>query len=444
MIAKRNTRVHASLLAALVAWLFLGALAEHFRPFAAEGRYFQAWSSGSLMQTLPVEELRRDPVGSLWHLHIQPPVLDMLRALLGRTAPSEAPPDLVRHVDDGLFTMWALVYALLIGLVCWWVSSCIGIKAGLAAAALMALHPATLMYATLLDSTLLSTLGTLLLLHLLWRVYRRMPVPAWSLAGAFLFLHFTRSIFQWPWLPLLAIALLWMGYGRRNTARFLLMAAVPVALFAWKQHRLFGTTSTSTFTGMNLCRSIEACDPALITAPPPDTALVPAGAHAVLRRPWKAEGSVNYNHLYYLDLDRTLQQQFSAAFAAMDLRQLLRTYAGNLRLYLKPSSRYTPHAITDRVPWRRWYDNAASSPLLLVWLAVAIAVWWRRVPAMERLRALGLVMPVLALVFISVVFERGENMRFKYFVEPALFVFIFVEWYHLAASLRQRVLVRER
>jgi hypothetical protein len=39
-------------------------------------------------------------------------------------------------------------------------------------------------------------------------------------------------------------------------------------------------------------------------------------------------------------------------------------------------------------------------------------------------RGLGLALPVLFVFAASVMFERGENMRFKFFVEPVLYVFI--------------------
>ena len=36
-------------------------------------------------------------------------------------------------------------------------------------------------------------------------------------------------------------------------------------------------------------------------------------------------------------------------------------------------------------------------------------------------------LPVLYVAVASILFEKGENMRFRYFIEPVLFVFFGVE-----------------
>src|SRR5512143_3923786 len=96
------------------------ALQTYGRPFAGEGVYFQRHSSEDMMQTLSLLDLRSDPFGSLLVLHIQPPLLDSLRAILARLGPDVAPRELVLRVDKALYVLWALVYAATAALVFAW------------------------------------------------------------------------------------------------------------------------------------------------------------------------------------------------------------------------------------------------------------------------------------------------------------------------------------
>ena len=73
---------------AVVAFLFLILLELTSRSRAPDGLRFQVWSSERLMQTLSVNNLREEPLRSLWYLHIQPPLFDAFRALLVQVHPS--------------------------------------------------------------------------------------------------------------------------------------------------------------------------------------------------------------------------------------------------------------------------------------------------------------------------------------------------------------------
>ena len=84
----------------------------------------------------------------------------------------------------------------------------------------------------------------------------------------------------------------------------------------------------------------------------------------------------------------------------------------------------TPHVIVDRLPWRGAYDWVFSGPRLLILLATGVLLWARRRTGPEILRGLGLALPVLFVSAACVMFERDENMRYKFFVEPVLYVFL--------------------
>ncbi|HET9316669.1 MAG TPA: hypothetical protein VFQ51_13830, partial [Vicinamibacteria bacterium] len=62
--------------------LFLAGAEAVGRAHAPDGFYLQKYTSEYLMQTVSVADLRDEPLRSLWYLHIQPPMLDTVRAVL--------------------------------------------------------------------------------------------------------------------------------------------------------------------------------------------------------------------------------------------------------------------------------------------------------------------------------------------------------------------------
>lgn len=408
--------------------------AQHvLRSSAPDGLRMQSWSSETMMQTMPIEDLYEAPAESLWHLHIQPPLLDALRALLGQ-GPVASTSELVDRVDQRLLLLWALLHGLLVAILFHWLARMTSVAWALPAAVFFALHPALFFYSSLLDTSLLTSVLVLLLVMALWRLAKDPEGSLVTLCLVFLALFLTRSMFQWPWLVVLGLSLALLKVSRRRIGLFLLITGIPMALYAIKQERLFGITTTSSMTGLNLCRSIGL-------EPPPDTVErstdrgANAGTPGVLARMTKADGSINYNHARFLTLDRSRQEAYKQTLRAMPLKELIANYLHNLRIYLQPSSRFTPHVLVDRIPWRNAYDALFSGWPLLLMMLFACGSWVVRNRSLREVQvSLALMLPVLALAAISVLFERGENMRFKFFVEPVVFVFIAVQvhgtWTH--------------
>ncbi len=71
---------------------------------ALEGIYFQEdwWSSEQLMQTVSATDLRDRPFESLFYLHIQPPMMDTLRATLAQIFHTDDDEKLIVNIDRGL------------------------------------------------------------------------------------------------------------------------------------------------------------------------------------------------------------------------------------------------------------------------------------------------------------------------------------------------------
>jgi hypothetical protein len=92
----------------------------------------------------------------------------------------------------------------------------------------------------------------------------------------------------------------------------------------------------------------------------------------------------------------------------------------------------------DRLPWREPFEFLLSGWPFLLLLVLSSALWLRGLPSApgeERRRALrrglGLALPALYVAAVTIVFESGENMRYRFFLEPTLFLFF---WISLSAG----------
>jgi hypothetical protein len=346
-------------------------------------------------------------------------------------------PLLLAAVDHDLYRVWGLAYGALVALACAWLSQLGGTRAGLLGAGLLALQPAVLFYATFLDSTFVSALGVLWLTYELWRLGPggRGSLGRTGLAVAALFL--TRSIVQAPFLLVLAASLLLLGLERRRALRLLLPVALLMALVLAKQYALFGLTITSSFGPDSFCKGLSAyCQGATPVDPP--HALAPPGAAATLRTIQKLNGEYNYNQLAFLRRSFSQLVEYRALLARTPPSELARLMAHNLSLWLRPSTRHSAHVLVDRLPWRGAGDALMSGWRLALLLLLAAGHWAlaeRGRPASLQ-RGLGLALPALYFAAVSIVFESGENMRYKFFVEPLLFVFLWSRAVALAQAWR--------
>jgi len=435
-------RVLAGCIVGLLAMLALLLLESQFRPLAGEGLYFQRWSSETMMQTVSIEDLRNQPFRSLWYLHIQPPLYDGIRAVLAFLWSSDDSVSMLRHVDRSLYILWAFLYGMMGFVLFWWLSEITGNAVAFAASLLFLAHPACIFYATLLDTTFLSALLTLCFFYVLWRVKEKHDVAVTVLALSYLALFFTRSIYQWPWLFLLPLSLILMKYPVRKVAVFLCIAGLVVGLYTAKQLYLFDLMGNS-FTGYNLCNSIGyhvnysgyADQAERLQNPDPEKP-------GVLTRLRKVNGRINYNNEFFLTVNQDLLKKFKSMIFEAPLMYLIKTYGMNTLIYLYPSSQYTDHVIVDRLPQRSVYDRLFSFPVLPVLLILALLYWLKRADKSTLISAIGIFLPAAFIMFICIVFEQGENMRFKFFLEPVLFVFLFSQGYVAATQTIPNLLTR--
>jgi len=420
-----------------LAWIF--GLEERFRNQAAEHLYFHPWTSEYMMQTVSVGDLRLEPFKSLWYNHIQPPVFDSLRAGLAAFYPKANGAALMRRVDAGLYGLWMLVYAAAAVLVFTWTRKVRGPRSALIASAVFLLLPGPIFYATFLDSTLLSATLILWFFLALWR-FGRGEGRVLELVIASLVLFFTRSVFQWPFLVVLAVSLWLMGVPRRRAARVLLPVALVMTAFLAKQYILFGLTTTSSFGPDSFCKGLsEYCHGTTQVDLPKTTDRFNA---FVLRRAEKLNGEYNYNQEAFLKRSFSQMEEYKALLRRLTPGRVVELLKINLDFYLRPTSRHSSHVIVDRLAWREPFEFLLSGWRFLLLLVFSIALFVREIrretgPARRRalFHGLGLALPALYVAAVTIVFESGENMRYRFFLEPTLFVFF---WISLSALPRAR------
>jgi len=82
-----------------------------------------------------------------------------------------------------------------------------------------------------------------------------------------------------------------------------------------------------------------------------------------------------------------------------------------------------------------------SSPYLPSLLIMAVAIWaWHAGKKKDVwLTGLGMALPGLFIVSVSVLCETGENMRYKFFLEPIFFVLIVSQLYVMGQWISHRV-----
>ncbi len=432
-------RGHPRLTVFLIALAWIFSLEERFRNQATEHLYFHPWTSEYMMQTVSVGDLRLEPFKSLWYNHIQPPAFDAIRASLAAFYPNANGEALMRRVDAGLYGLWMLVYAATVVLAFSWVRRVCGPRSAALAVLVFLLLPGPVFYASFLDSTLLSSTLILWFFHAFWR-FGGGEGAGRELVLVSVILFFTRSVFQWPFLVVLGVSLWLMAVPRARAMRVLLPIAVVMIAFLAKQYVLFGLTTTSSFGPDSFCKGLsEYCHGTAQVDLPKTTDRFNA---FVLRRAEKLNGEYNYNQEAFLKRSFSQMEEYKALLRRLTPRRAIDLLKINLDFYLRPTSRHSSHVIVDRLAWREPFEFLLSGWRFVALLIISTAIWLRarsRGAAEARrrglLHGLGLALPALYIAAVTIVFESGENMRYRFFLEPTLFVFF---WISLSALLPAR------
>jgi hypothetical protein len=425
-------RQHISIILFLIGVLFQLSLQWMMRSHAYNGYLYQSWTSEYFMQTVSIEDLRNAPFESLANIHIQPPGYDALRALLVQFWPSLEIHEALKHVDLTIYFLWTIAYSLGGVIVFLWLAETTNTKFALISALLFLLHPGWIYYTTFLDTTLLSALLILWMFYLLWKAQAG-ETSAAPLIVVLLLLFFTRSLFQWQFIPVIAASLLLLKIPLRKTILILVIVSTVFGLYIIKQKKQFGIASTSSFTGINMTSALGItgyAHPYAIKDMQEDTEGVLPG---VLGRTQKISGTINYNNYQYLQYNKRLTNKAMQFLKKFRIPYIAKNTMENLTIYFKPSSRYTtPHIIVDRLPWRNIYDRLFSAPFQPIFLiAAGIISATQFLNKKKFAAATAMFLPAFYIFSLCVLFEKGENNRYKLFLEPVFYVFILSQSYIL-------------
>ena len=422
-----------TILVALAAFVLQISLQAMMRPYAVDNFYFQEWSSEKMMAAVPLKDLQNTPFETLAYVHTKPPGFAAIRALFVHLWNTEDTLTALRHVDFLIYQFYAMLYSIMGGIAFAWLHKKTNFSVALVATFALLIHPAMLLYATLLDSNFLTTFLVFVFYYLIWKVKNKEQVSTIALILATLALFFTRSIFQYPFIIVAAAAFFIVGLKPQKLAVFLAVTVAVTGAFAIQHQQKFGTISTSSFTGLNLNRSVGNPDfvdywSMDVEYQPQDDSLPKS-----LTRTRKTDGSPNYNHIQYLQYNAELIEAFKSYFLGIPPIALYQTYWENVTIYFQPSNIYhTEHAIADRVPWRPVYEKIFSAPILPILLIIfGIYATEKVLHEKDYLSTLGFILPALYIFAITVLFEKGENMRFKFFIEPLFFVFLVIQLYEI-------------
>ncbi len=406
-------------------------------------------------QYLDVVSLQHQLLKSVWYLHSQPPVFNLLAGAVLKLSGEEAP--VVFHVLWPGITFLNAVLLLKITR-----KFSLPVWLPLLIATWYLVSPATILFENELFYTSFSSLLLLLCVFFLQRL--ETGKRGYAAAGFFLvasLLCLTRSLYHLVWLAAVSGVLLFNYYRRPGFRRVVLFAAGALLLTgSWylKNLVVFGTFTASSWTGINLSRIVFHDKPVLdsgrIEAIHPfypvsyykrylrknDSLRFAGKDDRVLLREKKSDSAINMNHVSYI----RISEGYGTA-ARRYIRQHPMAYLKNVGIsaiiFFTPASSYFQVEANDRK--MAWYDVVMSwnfshfletrqgKKKMLALCALPEALFYLFVFAglykasRRKPIPLSLVFITGSILFVfitSSLLEYGENMRFRYELEPLFLI----------------------
>ncbi len=451
---------------------------------AAAGVRFDTGPLASGFQVLELSELRDDLLGSLAHLHSQPPLFNLFLGLVLRVPQSWEEPLLrLVYLAAGLATALA-VFTVLVRF---------GVRSSVAVVLtlILALSPATILFENWshYDHLVVLLLCLSVLALARYEDGRRVRHVALFL-GLLAVLVLTRSTFQLVWFLAWAVALVLLrrrGEGRADWKRVAVAAGVPalaiIAVYA-NTLRVADSFTSSTSLGVSLAKITtfqlpedarremvergELSPLALIppftpvpgyeeVLPPPPPTGVPVLDDEVKNFP---DGStwINFNNLVYADVSRAYLDDALRTLRARPDAYLRGVAAGTEMFFRAPSDFFALRDNRARLgSFDDWYNRLVQGvvasgepvsvfpdvgrqyrqgPARTAWLGVvvyavalvggAVALWaGRRQRGGPGLLVLGFLWSTVAYVLVvSNLLEVGENERFRLYTDPLVLLLL--------------------
>lgn len=375
-------------LVGVVSTVILGAGQLLFRHFNRDvlpfGYLLQDWPSDIMMQTLSLQDMFDFGPLALWYNHVYPPMQDVLRYVFSTPRLINGLSPDYQAVDLLLYATYAACFGLVNAVVYLWVRDLTrnGYFAGLITL-LWAVSPGFLTNMMLLDSTPLAMASISWALYFLYRFLRtrRLGYVPWFLLMVLLG-SLARNITQSHVLLMLVgftIAAWWLA---DNTSKGRLMA-VSIGLLALlfvmpiKQQVMFGTTDTSTFSGIHRVGMLWI---------PPSTIPESEYPDVIVQNASRFESK--YNSVEAALENHRLANAAAQAWVSDPLGSVAamgRSLTITVPEFLRPSSQYVDNYLVRELPWRAAFDWVFSGwrysavvlgALALVWAARGSKGMW--------------------------------------------------------------------
>jgi hypothetical protein len=438
--------------------------------FSFMGGAFIAKPLTFAMQYLDPVLLRDDLLQSLFYLHSQPPLFNLMLGLMLKLSP----------VSALSYSILFKTAGALIPLACYGILSAIGVRRLLAVLVTIVfmLNPTLILYENLLYYSYSETFFIALSLFFLSRWGRDQKLLDLSLFWAFLLcLGLTRSVFH-PVFFLVAGAVVTWYLWRRAAAKPLaeaflcscIIVVIPLMLLCTKNATVFGFFGTSSWEGMNLWTKVNTYIPeqleelhakgivstvaikAELRAFQPithyvDPAKIPCHTPADCS-PTKSTGYPNFNHIGYVTVSRQLLSDALSLIRYEPSRFLFYTlgsysltlwhssdsvhglFENNMEVLKKLESIYRFlylgfMGVESKLDARMWERTIVISMLFaMVYISTIILVFKkdkRISPAIMILCIFCLIIHAYTITVSSVI-EFGENNRFRFPVDLAFVV----------------------